>query len=41
LRSLRAELARGPRAAEVSDVREEDEPVRAQYAGGFGIEHDW
>ncbi|HEV8385826.1 MAG TPA: acylphosphatase [Candidatus Acidoferrales bacterium] len=41
LRSLRAELARGPRAAEVSGVSDEDEPVRAQYAGGFGIEHDW
>ena len=39
--SLRAELARGPRAAEVSTVSEEEEPVKQQYAGGFGIEHDW
>ena len=41
LRSLRAELERGPRAAEVGEVGEEDEPVRPKYAGGFGIEHDW
>lgn len=39
--SLRAELARGPRAAEVSSLREEEEPVKQQHAGGFGIEHDW
>ena len=39
--SLRAELARGPHAAEVSSVSEEEEPVKQQYAGGFGIEHDW
>ena len=41
LLGLRMELERGPRAAEVSGVSEEDEPVRQQYASGFGIEHDW
>ena len=41
LLGLRAELERGPHSAEVSGVSEEDEPVRKQYSGGFGIEHDW
>jgi acylphosphatase len=41
LSSMRAELARGPRAAEVSSVSEEEETVQAKYADGFGIEHDW
>jgi acylphosphatase len=41
LRSLRAELERGPRAAEVSTVNEEEAAVNPQYAGGFQIEHDW
>ncbi len=41
LRSLRAELERGPRAAEVSDVGEEEEPVNPKFADGFGIEHEW
>ncbi len=41
LRCLRAELGRGPRAAEVSLVSEEDAAVSQQYTGGFGIEHDW
>ncbi len=41
LRGLRVELERGPRAAEVSEVTEEDAPVNQQHASGFGIEHDW
>ncbi len=41
LLALRAELMRGPRAADVSDVSEAEEPVSERYAGGFGIEHDW
>lgn len=41
LRSLRAELERGPRAAEVSEIREEEAGVLMQHASGFGIEHDW
>lgn len=39
--SLRAELACGPRAAEVSTVSEEEATVSQQYEGGFGIEHGW
>lgn len=39
--SLRTELARGPRAAEVSAVSEEEATVSQQYTGGFGIEHGW
>ncbi len=41
LSGLRIELERGPRAADVSEVSEEEAPVSQQYAGGFGIEHDW
>lgn len=41
LQSLRAELERGPRAAGVSRVSEEEAAVTRQYANGFGIEHDW
>jgi acylphosphatase len=41
LLGLHAELERGPRAAEVSAVNEEEAEVSQQYAGGFQIEHDW
>ncbi|MBI1738933.1 MAG: acylphosphatase [Acidobacteria bacterium] len=41
LRCLRAELERGPRAADVSTVTEEEAAVALRYANGFGIEHDW
>ncbi len=41
LHGLRIELERGPRAAEVSTVNEEEAAVSAQYASGFQIEHDW
>jgi acylphosphatase len=40
LASLRAELQRGPRAAEVSDVVEEEADVDPQFATGFAIEYD-
>lgn len=39
--SLRAELERGPSAASVSEVREEEAIVEPRYTSGFGIEHDW
>ncbi len=41
LLSLRAELERGPRAASVSSVSEEEDEVVPRFANGFGIEHDW
>jgi len=41
LELLRAELARGPRGASVSAVREEDAEYQSRYARGFSIEHDW
>ena len=41
LHSLRAELERGPRAASVSTVAEEEAAVALPYSNGFGIEHDW
>jgi len=41
LLGLRAELERGPLAAEVSAVTEEEAAVVLQFAKGFGIEHDW
>lgn len=41
LRCLREELKRGPRAAEVSEVTEEEELVMQPFASGFGIEYDW
>ena len=41
LRSLRAELERGPRLASISEVAEEDAEIIARYTGEFMIEHDW
>lgn len=41
LRALRAELERGPRAASISEVAEEEAVVLPRYAGGFSVEHDW
>ena len=41
LDSLRAELARGPRAASVSAVDEEEAAVESRYASRFEIEHGW
>ncbi|MBI1750732.1 MAG: acylphosphatase [Acidobacteria bacterium] len=41
LRAMRGELERGPRAASVSSVAEEDAPVIRKYADAFLIEHDW
>ncbi len=41
LRALRTELERGPRAASISGVAEEDAEVLPRYAGQFSIEHDW
>ena len=41
LRSLRAELERGPRAASISGVAEEDAEVLPRYASQFSIEHEW
>ena len=41
LASLRTELERGPRAASVSEVSEEEAVVELRYANGFDIEHDW
>ncbi len=41
LRALRAELERGPRAASISGVTEEDAEVLPHYASQFSIEHDW
>jgi acylphosphatase len=41
LLSLRAELERGPRAASVSAVDEEEAVVELQHANRFAIEHDW
>jgi acylphosphatase len=38
--ALRAELRRGPSAAEVSIVIEEEAEIEAQYAEGFEIEYD-
>lgn len=40
LAALAAELARGPRAASVSGVTEEEVAVLPRYARGFSIEHD-
>lgn len=40
LTTLRAELERGPRAAMVSEVSEEDAAVDARYEGDFSIERD-
>ena len=41
LRVLRAELERGPRAASISGVVEEDAEVAPRYAREFSIEHEW
>jgi acylphosphatase len=40
LQALRAELKRGPDAAVVSSVAENDAGILAHYAGGFSIELD-
>ncbi len=40
LASLRAELRRGPRSAEVSDVVEEEAEIEERFAQGFTIEYD-
>jgi len=40
LASLRAELSRGPRSAEVSGVIEEDAEIETRFAAGFTIEYD-
>jgi acylphosphatase len=37
---LRAELERGPRAAVVSSVTEDEAPLDAHFAHSFSIEHD-
>lgn len=41
LQSLRAELKRGPRAASVDEVGEQEAEIEPRYARGFSIEHDW
>jgi acylphosphatase len=41
LDSLRAELKRGPRAASVDGVAEEDVAVSPQYRDRFSVENDW
>ena len=41
LKSLCAELKRGPRAASVDEVGEQDAEIEPQYERGFSIEHDW
>jgi acylphosphatase len=41
LAEYRVELARGPRAAEVSSVDEEDRAVDARHGERFAIETDW
>ncbi len=40
LATLRVELERGPRAAMVSEVIEQDAGMDERYAGGFSIERD-
>jgi len=40
LAALRAELERGPDAAMVSEVSEEEAPLEREFAGGFSIEHE-
>lgn len=37
---FRCELERGPRAAEVTEVIEEEAGVEERYGSGFSIEHD-
>ncbi len=41
LRSLRAELARGPVGASVNGVAEEPAELDSRYEKNFDIEHDW
>ena len=41
LRALREELERGPRAANVSGVTEEEAEVLARHSGEFSIDSDW
>ncbi|MGH9860441.1 MAG: acylphosphatase [Candidatus Acidiferrales bacterium] len=41
LRSLRAELARGPVGASVTGVADEPAELDSRYEENFGIEHDW
>jgi acylphosphatase len=41
LQAMKVELERGPRAASVSRVSEEDTVVVQRYTGGFSVEHDW
>jgi acylphosphatase len=40
LAELRRELERGPRAAQVDGVAEEDAAVEARFSGGFSIEYE-
>ncbi|MGH9737865.1 MAG: acylphosphatase [Candidatus Acidiferrales bacterium] len=40
LNAFRSSLERGPRAASVSGVSEEDASAQAEYASGFSIEYD-
>jgi acylphosphatase len=39
LAKLRSELKRGPRAAEVTEVIEEEAGIEANYGDDFSIEH--
>ncbi len=39
--ALRSELRRGPRAASVSEVGEQDAEVEPQQESGFSIKHEW
>ena len=41
LRALHAELERGPRAASISGVAEEEAELLSRYVGRFSIEQDW
>ncbi len=41
LSALREALQRGPSAASVSAVAEEDAAVLPRYASRFSIDHDW
>lgn len=41
LRTLRAELERGPHMASVSGIEELAAEFLPRYADGFSIEHDW
>ncbi len=40
LRMLRAELERGPRAASIEGVAEEEAEILRQWSRGFAIEHE-